>query len=316
MDPQGRTVDRLIARIAGRAHGVVAVVELLAAGISRDEIRGRVRRGALIREYRGVYRVGHAAPSTEAGYMAAVKACGEGAVLSGLAAAHLLKLIKRRPTLPEVTTLTERRVKGIRTTRSRQVQRMTFDRIPVTTIARTLVDIAARLTEGDLAHACHEAQVRYRTTPAEVEALLRRRPTSPGAAKLRRAIAGDTHVSLSALACQYGRSPSLERKFLQLLREANLPLPDESNKYAGSHRVDFRWLKQKLTVELDSYRFHNTRHAFEQDRKRERDAYARGDHFRRYTYGDVFEHPAQMLAELRALLAARDPAPAPAAPAT
>ena len=58
----------------------------------------------------------------------------------------------------------------------------------------------------------------------------------------------------------------------------------------------------KLTVELDSYRFHNTRHAFEQDRKRERDAYARGDDFRRYTWGDVYDHPQQMLAELRELL--------------
>ena len=55
-------------------------------------------------------------------------------------------------------------------------------------------------------------------------------------------------------------------------------------------------------MELDSYRFHNTRHAFEQDRKRERDAYARGDDFRRYTWGDVFEDPRQMLAELRLLL--------------
>ena len=81
------------------------------------------------------------------------------------------------------------------------------------------------------------------------------------------------------------------------------PSPTKPTKHAGGKRVDCRWKKQKLTVELDSYRFHNTRHAFEQDRRRERDAYARGDDFRRYTYGDVFEHPAQMLAELRELLA-------------
>ena len=125
-----------------------------------------------------------------------------------------------------------------------------------------------------------------------MEAVLKRRPTSPGAANLRRAIRGDTHLSLSAL----------ERKFLQRLREANLPLPDQTNKIAGSKRVDCRWTQQRLTVELDSYRFHNSRYAFEQDRKRERDAYARGDDFRRYTWGDVFERPAAMLAELRGLL--------------
>ena len=58
--------------------------------------------------------------------------------------------------------------------------------------------------------------------------------------------------------------------------------------------------------ELDRYRYHGSRHAWEQDRRREREAYARGDEFRRYTYGDVFEHPGEMLTELRALLS--DPA--------
>ncbi len=295
MDPQGRTVELRIGRIAGRAHGVVAYAELVAAGISRDEIRGRVRRGALIREYRGVYRVGHAAPSAEARYLAAVKACGRGAVLSGLAAAHLLQLVRRSPSLPQVTTLTERRVEGISTRRARRIDRRdvtTHRRVPVTTPPRTLVDIAADLGEDQLARACHEAGVKYKTTPRQVEEVLKRRPTTPGAAKLRRIISGDTKVSLSAL----------ERRFLARLKEADLPLPDETNRIAGTKRVDCRWTKQRLTVELDSYAFHNSRHAFEQDRKREREAYARGDHFRRYTYQDVFEHPAQMLAELTELL--------------
>jgi hypothetical protein len=57
-----------------------------------------------------------------------------------------------------------------------------------------------------------------------------------------------------------------------------------------------------LTVELDSYRYHASRHAWEQDRRREREAHARGDDFRRYTYGDVTDDPSQMLAELDALL--------------
>jgi hypothetical protein len=66
--------------------------------------------------------------------------------------------------------------------------------------------------------------------------------------------------------------------------------------------VDCRWPEHRLTVELDSYRYHNSRHAWEQDRLREREAHARGDRFRRYSYGDVFERPAPMLAELRVLL--------------
>ena len=69
--------------------------------------------------------------------------------------------------------------------------------------------------------------------------------------------------------------------------------------------MDCRWPEYGLTVELDSYRFHNTRHAWEQDHRREREARARGDDFRRYTYGDVFENPAPMLAELRVALPKR-----------
>ncbi|MEX2194516.1 MAG: hypothetical protein WD844_04445 [Thermoleophilaceae bacterium] len=296
MDAQARTVEWRIARIARRAHGVVTHAELLEAEISRDEIRGRVRRGALIPEFRGVYRVGHAAPSTEARYMAAVKACGRKAVLSGLAAAYLLGLVKRRPSVLEVTAPTEQKVAGIRPRRARRLDardRMVFNRIPVTSVARTLVDIAADLDEEELARACHEAQVRYRTTPAEVEEVLERRPTSPGAAKLRRIMSGETKVTLSAL----------ERKFLQRLKEANLPLPAETNKPAGSKRVDCRWPEHKLTVELDSYTFHNSRHSWEQDRRREREAHARGDTIRRYTHDDVFHDPRQMQDELRALLA-------------
>jgi len=87
-----------------------------------------------------------------------------------------------------------------------------------------------------------------------------------------------------------------------MLRDGGLPLP-QTNCRAGSRRVDCRWPSHRLTVELDSYTFHNSRHAWEQDRRREREAYARGDAFRRYTYGDVSEDPAPMLAELHSLLA-------------
>lgn len=74
-----------------------------------------------------------------------------------------------------------------------------------------------------------------------------------------------------------------------------------TNRPAGSRRVDCRWPEHRLTVELDGYQFHNSRHSWEQDRLREREARARGDDFRRYSYGDVFERPAPMLRELRYL---------------
>ena len=98
---------------------------------------------------------------------------------------------------------------------------------------------------------------------------------------------------------------ALERRFLRLLAEHDLPPPTAVNKTAGGFRVDFRWDDPPLTVELDSYRFHNSRQSWKQDRRREREARARRDDFRRYTYGDVYEHPETMLRELRPLLMRR-----------
>jgi very-short-patch-repair endonuclease len=265
-------------------------VQLLRAGISPQEIRSRVGSGGLLREHRGVYRVGHRAPSTEARYLAAVLAAGEGALLSGRAAAHLLGILKGTLPAPEVTARTQRSIEGVATHRCRSLiarDATTFRGIPVTTVPRTLVDIASELSLDALARACHEAGVRYGTTPAQVEAVLRRRPNNPGAKKLRRVIHGDVHVTLS----------KLEARFLVLLRDAGLPLP-VTNRLAGTHRVDCRWPEHRLTVELDGYRFHNSRHSWEQDRHREREARARGDDFRRYTWGDMEENPASMLREL------------------
>jgi very-short-patch-repair endonuclease len=109
----------------------------------------------------------------------------------------------------------------------------------------------------------------------------------------------------------------LERRFLKLLHEQKLPLPT-TNKKAGAHRVDCRWPDHKLTVELDSYTYHNSRHAWEQDRRRDREARRRGDEMRRYVWIDVFEEPEAMLAELCGLLSggtARSAAPSTTRPA-
>jgi very-short-patch-repair endonuclease len=99
------------------------------------------------------------------------------------------------------------------------------------------------------------------------------------------------HVTLSPL----------EDAFLALLREEGLPLP-RTNRPAGTHRVDCRWPDPRLTVELDSYTFHHSRHAWEQDRRRAREARARGDEFRRFTWGDVTEDTRYLRSELRGLL--------------
>src|SRR3954471_3752559 len=106
------TVEMAFARFAGRKHGVATRRELMEAGVTAKEIARRLRSGALLREHPGVYRVGHRAPNTEATYLAAVLAGGEGAVLCGRAAAHLLALIEGAPPRPELVCSTKRRIDG------------------------------------------------------------------------------------------------------------------------------------------------------------------------------------------------------------
>jgi very-short-patch-repair endonuclease len=296
MGGQDGKVDRVIARLATGAHGVVSRLELLAAGVSERQVDRRLDRGALIVEFPGVYRAGHRAPSVEARYIAAVKACGEAAVLSGLAAAWLYGLVGGPAPRPEVSTPNNRRVKGIRVHRSRRLdprETTTWKRIPVTTVPRTLVDLPSLLSFEELTKAVHEADVRHGTRPEYIEAVLARYPNAPGAATLRAIASGDAPTLLS----------ELEKRFRALLETHLLPLPS-TNRKSGAHYVDCRWPEQRLTIELDSYRFHRSRHAWEQDHQRERSARGRGDDFRRYTWRHVVEEPADTVTELRALLSA------------
>ena len=140
-------------------------------------------------------------------------------------------MLKGRAPPPEVTTQTERRIKGIKTRRTRgKLQRTVWRGIPVTNPARTLVDLAAVVDAETLARAAHEAGIKHHTTPGQVEAVLEQRRNSPGAAQLRAVLSGETRVTLS----------KLERAFLELLRQAGLPLP-QTNRPAGTKRVDCRW---------------------------------------------------------------------------
>ena len=290
------TVERFLSRLASPDHGVVKRRQLVRDGVTVAEIRSRLKSGALIPEYRGIYRVGHQAPSVESRYLAAVWACGDRAFLAHRAAAFLHRLLAGSAPRPEVIAPTARRVPGVTTRRYSSLHATdvtTVGGIPVTSIARTLVDLARLVPENALARACHEAGVHYGTTPADVETVLSRRPNSPGAHKLRAVMRGDAKVLLSRL----------EEGFILLLRSADLPLP-VTNRPAGGRRVDCRWPDHRLTVELGSFKYHNSRQSWERDLMREHEARARGDEFRRFSWGDVFERPRIVVGELRPLLSA------------
>lgn len=289
--------DATIAALALRNHGVVTRAALLDAGLTDEHIRHRLAAGCLHREHPGVYRVGHRAPSADASYTAAVLAGGARAALAGSAAAWRFGLLGGPAPRPEIATgVVRRRLEGVvcRRGASDPRDRTIWRGLRTVTVARALVEIAAGLDADALARACHEAGVRFGTTPGHVADALSRWPAAPGARRLRAVMGGETKVTLSRL----------ERGFIALLRREGLPLP-VTNRPASARRVDCRWPELRLTVELDSYTFHNSRRSWERDRRREREAYARGDDLRRYTWSDVMEEPAAMLRELRVLLGSR-----------
>jgi hypothetical protein len=279
-------------RIAGGQHGRVTRQQLLAAGLDRSRIDRWLADGRLVRVHHAVYAVGHRAPSMYGDYMAAVLACGPGAVLSHRAAAFLLRLLRcATPPPPEVTvpTTNGRRRPGIIIHRVASLPArdwFTLDGIRVTTVPRTLLDLAPATEPEELTRMCHEAWVHHRTRPAHVDAVIARDPGKKGATKLKRAQRADATLG------------ELESGFLALLNGHGLPRPRTNIDLAGD-KVDCHWPQHGLTIELHSYRFHASRLAFERDLARRR----RSSHVA-YSYGDVFERPARTAAEIAALLTA------------
>ena len=204
--------------IARGQHGRVAWRQLAAAGIDRFTIQRWLVDGRLRRVHRGVYAVGHDAPSVLGDYMAAVLAAGSGAVLSHRAAAHVLNLLRGAPPPPEVTvpTTAHRGGPGIVIHRVKTLHVLdtsTLDAIAITTVPRILLDLAPRTPLKELTRLCHEAWVRHDCGPDTIEACIARNPRKPGAAKLRRALGSDTTLS------------ALEDGFLELLKRHDLPPP-------------------------------------------------------------------------------------------
>ncbi|MDP2712418.1 MAG: type IV toxin-antitoxin system AbiEi family antitoxin domain-containing protein [Solirubrobacteraceae bacterium] len=277
-----------VAWIARTQYGRVTYEQLVAAGVGRNRIGRWVADGRLRREHRGVFTLGHPDRSARGLCMSAVLAAGSTAVASHDTAAYLLRIVPGLVTPLEVTIAVSsgRRRPGITIHRSRlhRLDHDTLDGIPITIVPRILLDLAPRLSPQRLSRACHEAWVRHATTPGQVEACIARNPHKPGARKLRHALGADVTLS------------DLESAFLVLLETHGLPRPRTNIDHRGD-KVDCRWPDRDLTVELLSYRYHATRHAFEADVARRR----RSNHHA-YTYGDVFERAVRTAAEVAALL--------------
>jgi very-short-patch-repair endonuclease len=278
---------------------VVTRAQLLEIGATKEMVTHRIAIRRLHRVHPGVYGVGHRL-SVRGHYLSAVYACGAGAVLSHGSAAALWEL--RGPPAGRIDVTLPRR--GARSRARIQVHRTRVlgpgdiaerDGIPCTSVARTLVDLAEAAPEHRLRRAL-ERSVELRLFDGRaLGAVMDRLNGRCGLATLRQLIAelpDEPPVMRS----------ELERRFLELVRRAGLPLP-AVNARVASHEVDFNWPAHRLIVETDGRRTHATGVAFERDRARDLDLRLAGWQVVRLTWSQVVRTPDRVTEVLRALLA-------------
>jgi hypothetical protein len=285
--------DVRVARLAAAQWGVVSAGELRELGIWGNAVSARVRRGWLHPLHRGVYAVGHANPPLQGLFLAAVKACGVGAVLSHFAAGAVLDLVRWDGRAPEVTVLgrTRRLHSGIRVHRTDTLTAadvVVRDRTPMTSPARTLVDLAACLDARQLRRAVRHAQSLKRVTLRQLAETHGRLGPRRGSAKLAAILASGPAPTRS----------ELEDVVLDLLLDGGLPKPDVNVPLTLDGRTvipDFRWPDRKLVVEADSTAWHDNKLAREDDAERQALLEAHGERVLRVTWDDAVSRRGQTL---------------------
>lgn len=294
-----RDRERRLAGLGARQHGVVARQQLLALGFGDEAIKLRLDAGRLHRVHGAVFALGHSCIDETGRRWAAVLAYGKGASLSHRSAAVLWGLIRRRPGTTDVTAGTGRqgidRRAGIFVHRGKlnPQDRTVRAGLPVTTVARTLFDLAEFVTFKRLESAWEEAD---RLNLLQLNAVEQVCERSYG----RRALKPIRHLLAEARAPQITRSP-LEDVFATFCREHGLPTPSFNTTVLG-FEVDALWPKQRLAAELDSWEFHRDRAAFERDRARDAALQVAGYRTIRITDRRLTSEPTVIHKQLRALL--------------
>jgi very-short-patch-repair endonuclease len=289
-------LDRAVAALAMRQHGVVARRQLEALGLGRGAVAHRITVGRLHAVHRGVYAVGHRRLSGRGHWMAAVLACGSGAALSHASAAALWELRPSEAPLVDVAVRAGagRTLAGVRAHRLgglRDDEVTAVDAIPVTTVARTLLDLAAVVPRRGLERTLDQAEVRELFDLRSLHATLGAHPGHHGAGMLARALR--EHQAGTTLT----RS-ELEERFLALCNAHAIPRPQVNARVAGLE-VDFLFAAERLVVEVDGFRFHRGRAAFERDRDRDAILALAGVRVLRFTHRQVSERPGLVAAALR-----------------
>lgn len=306
---RGDEATAAVRALAEQQHGVVARRQLRALGIGRKVAEARVRGGAWVKLHHGVYAVGHAALPREGRWMAAVLACGPGAVLSHATAAALWG-IRPSTAVPEVTRRSGARShRGIwlhQTRMLEEVERTVEKGIPVTSTERTLLDIAVRLDGRRLERAIVEADRAGLLRWGLLVRLCERTPMRPGAGRLARAALA---LDPSAVEARSG----LEVDFLAICRRSKLPTP-AVNVLVEGHLVDFLWPAERVIVETDGYAYHSDRGSFERDREMDMRLRAAGYEVHRVTHRMLSRDPDSLIALLRRSLSTRTRIDEPTSP--
>jgi very-short-patch-repair endonuclease len=286
----GETVDRQIAEVAGDQHGVISHAQLLSLGLREWQIRYRLQVGRLHRIERDVYAVGHEHISTEGRWMAAVLSCGEEALLSHRSAGALWGIAPYTGSWIDVTAPTRRRSRGrLKLHRGRLDPRdkAIEDGIPVTSIARTVLDLAAIVDLRRVERALERAEKLELFNLRELDEICARARGHRGLKNLNRA--------LSLYLPEDRTRSELERDLLELCREHDLP-PPRVNQVVAGYEVDAWWPDAHLIVELDGWQHHRDRRAFERDRARDAELTLAGHAVVRITWRRLHDHPEQVAA--------------------
>jgi very-short-patch-repair endonuclease len=298
--------DRAIGAIAARQRTLVTRKQLVRLGVGRGAIDHALARGRLYIIHTGVYSlVPRAALPPLARELAAVLACGEGAVLSHHSAAAVWGIRPPATGAVEVTVTTGqagRRRKGICVHRAKTLgprDIRSHRGIPITSPARTLFDIAPSLGDREFERAFDEALVARRLiTRAAVRALLAANPRRPGSGRLRDLIEPGRNSSIT--------KSEAENRMLALVRRARLPMPETDVKI-GPWEVDFLWRRERVAVEVDGHDFHSSRAALERDHRKDADLQHRGLFVLRFSGREVKREPVAVLAAVVTALARRNP---------
>lgn len=295
-------LDAEVAALARRQYGVVARRQLIALGIGEDAIQHRLAIGRLHLLHQGVYAVGHRLIPREGRWIAAVLASGPEAVLSHWSAAHLWMIRPNSRTVIDVTVPRKSRSwKGIRRHHSSLPadERTVEEGIPVTTVPRTILDLAATEDADVIQNLLRESERLQLSDRLSLPDLIARRPGKRGTRKVQLAL-----DRLKEDPAGVKHSP-LEERFAPFLRFHRLPLPRFNDWIlVGNqrYRVDCHWPDRRQIVELDGWDGHSTRTAFREDRVRDRRLATAGYTVMRITWSQLDDEPEEIAADLRALL--------------